>query len=102
MESGDIPDANIQAIPSTYNYFPARYGRLSSTPPWTVPGSVSNPWIQTDIGYQTNVYGVVTLGDGGYLHPNWVTSLKVSTFKVSTNDTEEFVMDGNEQVKVVV
>ena len=78
MENGDIPDANIQAIVSTYSDYPARNGRLSGTQLWSVPGSVSNPWIQADIGYQTYVSGVVTQGDGGHYSPDWVTTLKVS------------------------
>ena len=106
MKSGDIPDANIQAIASTLRFFPARYGRLDSRtdsqPPWTVPGKVSNPWIQADVGYQTYVSGVVTQGDGGRGDPDWVTTLKVSTFKVNINDTEEFVADDSGQVKVSV
>ena len=101
MENGDIPDANIQAINSSID-FPARNGRLSSWPPWTVKDSESNPWIQADIGYQTYVSGVVTQGDGGYHNPNWVTTLKVSTFEVNTNDPEEFVKYDNGQVKVSV
>ena len=101
MESGDIPDANIQA--STYSHHPARNGRLSWVlPPWTAPGSVSSPWIQADIGYQTYVSGVVTQGGGGSGGPFWVTTLKISTFEVNTNDEEEFVKDDNGQVKVSV
>ena len=99
MESGDIPDANIQAIASSSN-FPARNGRLDSWPAWLVPGSVSNPWIQADIGYQTFVSGVVT--QGSEYGSDWVTTLKVSTFKANTNDEEEFVTDDNGQVKVSV
>ena len=100
MKSGDIPDANIQAIASSID-FPARNGRLSSLPPWSVRGSESNPWIQADMGYQTYVSGVVTQGDGGFgNYANWVTTLKVSTFAVNTNDEEEFVTDDYGQVKV--
>ena len=102
MRSGDIPDANIQAIASTYSSLPAINGRLDSQLPWTVPGPVSNPWIQADIGYQTYVSGVVTQGDGGYLVPSWVTTVKVSTFEANTYDVEEFITDDNGQVKVSV
>ena len=100
MKSGDIPDANIQAIASSI-HFPVRNGRLDSRPAWTVSGSVSNPWIQADIGYQTYVSGVVTQGDGGHYQPDWVTTLKVSS-KVNINDEEEFVADDSGQVKVSV
>ena len=98
MENGDIPDANIRA--STYfseNFLPQNgrlFGTWPPTKPWTVEGTVSDPWIQADIGYQTYVSGVVTQGGGGYgSSPNWVTTLKVSTFAVNINDAEEFVTD---------
>ena len=103
MKSGDIPDANIQAV--SYNYYPAHKGRLNDEPScWSLLGSrFQSPWIQADISYQTYVSGVITQGDGGFGgNANWVTSLKVSTFGVNTNDTEEFVKDGNGQVKVSV
>ena len=103
MKSGDIPDANIQAV--SYNYYPAHKGRLNDEPScWTLNGDrFQSPWIQADIGYQTYVSGVVTQGDGGVGDvANWVTSLKVSTFEVNTNDTEEFVTDDNGKVKVSV
>ena len=95
MENGDIPDANIRASTSFSEKFPAKNGRLfgawPSMGPWSVEGTVSDPWIQADIGYQTYVSGVVTQGDGGYgSNPNWVTTLKVSTFAFNTNGTEEF------------
>ena len=100
MESGDIPDANIQA--STYYVNPAKNGRLSlDLCPWSAAGSVSNPWIQADIGYQTYVSGVITQGGCG-LNPDWVTTLKISTFEVNTNDAEEFVTDDSGQVKASV
>ena len=100
MKNSDIPDANIQA--STYEGHPAKNGRLfGALPPWSAPRSTSNPWIQADIGYQTNVSGVVTQGDEGWGNvPDWVTTLKVSTFKVNTTNVEEFVTDESGEVKV--
>ena len=103
MESGDIPDANIQAV--SYDFYPANNGRLNCEPPgWTLYGpSFQSPWIQADIGYQTYVSGVVTQGNGGFSDvANWVTTPKVSTFEVNTNDAEEFVKDDNGHVKVSV
>ena len=48
---------------------------------------------------------MVTQGDGGIgsgITADWVTSLKVSTFIMSTNDPEVFVADGTGDVKVRV
>ena len=103
MKSSAIPDANIQAY--SYDLYPANKGRLDGEPPvWTLFGyRFQSPWIQADIGYQTYVSGVVTQGDGGFGdEANWVTSLKVSTFEVNTNDVEEFVKDDNGEIKVNV
>ena len=101
MKSGEIPDVNIKAS-SFYDTRPPEYGRLDAPTSWTIGISVSSPWIQADIGYQTNVSGVITQGAGGGGRvANWVTSLKVSTFKINdTGDAEEFVRDDNGLVKV--
>ena len=61
---------------------------------------VQQPWVQADIGYQTYVSGVVTQGDGGDGGDDWISSIKVSTFLMSTNDEEVFVKDGQGEVIV--
>ena len=96
MEDGSIPNENIQAS-SVYSSFYASRARLNGAF-WAADPNDIQPWIQADIGYQTYVSEVVTQGDGSY--KNWVTSLKVSTFKMSTNDTEIFVKDPNGQIMV--
>ena len=96
MENGDIPNQNIQASSIFSPYYPAWNARLNGPLGWISPAREVNPWIQADIGYQTWVTGVVTQGyDLGY-----VTSLKISTFSLSTNDTEDVFEDehGNEMV----
>ena len=101
MENGDIPDENIEA--SCYYSYTERLpsdGRLNGLSFWACNGNVIAPWIQANIGYQTYVSGVITQGDGGDgsngrggAAVDWVTSLKVSTFLMSTDDQEEFVTD---------
>ena len=109
MESSDIPDVNIQAS----NYYTDREpwrGRLNGLSFWSCEGRFLAPWIQADIGYQTNVSGVITQGDGGDMYTNgrdgttvdWVTSLKVSTFLMSDSDQEAFVTDEEGNIKVSV
>ena len=96
MENRDILNDNIQAA-STIDpiYHPAWYARLNGDSCWSGTGTTA--WIQADIGYQTYVSGVVTQGDGAVGEPHWVTSIKVSTFPVSSEDkdTEVFVKDGD-------
>ena len=57
-------------------------------------------WIHIP-GYQINVYGIVTQGDGGRsVVEDWVTSVKISTFARNTSDDETFIIneDGTEMV----
>ena len=99
MESGGIPDANFEAS-HKYN---ASYGphkaRLHGPSGWGVSTSISSPWIQVDIGYSTNVTGLLTQGsqalqsDGGQYY--WITKLTVSTFYAAANDSEVLLTDGN-------
>ena len=96
METGSIPNENIQAS-SVYGSFYAWMARLNGNF-WAANLNDVQPWIQADLGYQTYVSGVVTQGDGSY--KNWVTSLKVSTFKMRTNGTEIFVKDPSGQIMV--
>ena len=102
VESDDIiPDENIKAS-GTLNNWHAWKGRLNGEKFWAENGNKVEPWIQADIGYQTKVSGVITQGDGNQQDntPDWVTTLKVSTFKNSTNEVEEFVKDANGNVTV--
>ena len=102
MESGDIPDENIQASSIYSTYYRASYARLNSVDPlyqsWYAATTDSQPWIQADIGYQTKVSGIVTQG---HLH-NYPTTFKVSTFFNSVNDDEVFVKttSGNVMVNI--
>ena len=108
MKNGGIPNGNIEA--SCYYSYTERTpkeGRLNGLSFWACGGHVIAPWIQADIGYQTYVSGVITQGDGGNgtngrggASRDWVTSLKVSTFTMSTDDQEEFVTD--EEGNIVV
>ena len=101
MENGSIPDESIKASSEFINKNKhkgyARQARLNGIYWWRANGTLVEPWIQADIGYQTNVSGVVTQGDGnvGGEKPDWVSTLKVSTFFMSTNDTEVFVQYSN-------
>ncbi|XP_072046698.1 probable carboxypeptidase X1 [Amphiura filiformis] len=96
MESGDIKDANINASAIQSDTYPATNARLNGDGAWQAYDS-NIEWIQANIGYKTDVLGVITQGDGGVGLDNWVTSFKVSTF-LSTGDTEVFVtnQDGTE------
>ena len=98
MENGDIPDINIQALSYyTSNYY-AHYGRLNGGKFWYTRSS-TKPWIQADIGYQTYVSGVATQG-GGSSGCCWVTSFRVSTFYMTTDDNEIYVSDYRGKAKV--
>ena len=100
MENGDIPNEKHQ-----YSSYPASKARLNGIKFWACAGSLASPWIQADIGYQTYVSGVITQGDGGIVSgitADWVTSLKVSTFTMSTDDQEVFITDGVGNAKVRV
>ena len=100
MYQNSIPDGNIIASSSSSNY-PAWYARLNGESCWVGSGSIT-PWIQADIGHQTNISGVVTQGDGGVGSEHWITKIKVSTFSLSTDDTEVFVKDGDGNVIVSI
>ena len=104
MSNGDIIDGSIQASSAktlngkTYHGY---YGRLHSDEYWWAESNEVAPWVRVDIGYSTNISGVVTQGDGGWGRwEDWVTHLKVSTFVQSTGDDENFVKneDGTEMV----
>ena len=99
MERDVIPDASIQASSTVDSiYHPAWHARLNGDSCWSGRGATA--WIQADIGYQTYVSGVVTQGDGRVGDPHWVTSIKVSTFLFSTDDTEVFIKDYMGDIKV--
>ena len=96
VENGDIQDENIQASHTDWTHY-AHKGRLNAaSSAWIAPGSNHQPWIQADIGYQTYVSGVATQG----AYTAWVTSIKVSTFYMTTADTETFVSEDGEMAKV--
>ena len=91
MENGDIPDANIMVSHGNQK------GRLHSAHEFEITPSVTNPFIQVDIGYQTYVSGVVTQGDGDSgTAGDWVTSFWVSTFQNSTASTQVFIKENGE------
>ena len=102
MENGDIPDEKIIASAELIDQKGtenesghARQARLNGKFCWRAKRSEVKPWIQADIGYQTYVSGVVTQGDGEVGGPDWVKTMKVSTFFVSENDAEVFVQYTN-------
>ena len=100
MENGDIPNANIQAS-SEYKTYYGWKARLNGDSTWAAIGSDPTPWIQANIGYQTYVSGVITQGDGRAGNTlEWVTSMKISTFLMSTSNEEKFVK--NEEGAVTV
>ena len=103
MENGVIPDKNIQASDEIAGN-PASEGRLNGPSNWSWYGDRPPPWIQADISYQTQISGVITQGDGGRSNNpsyiDWLTSLKISTFEMSTDDVEVFVTDEDGTVKV--
>ena len=102
MGDHSIPNENINASTVYREYYPWK-GRLNWENHYWIPDSRdkydSNQWIQADIGYRTNVFGVITQG-GGDGNQNWVTSIKVSTFLASTSDEEIFIKDEDENQKV--
>lgn len=100
MIDGKIPDENIQASSTKWpSDHPAWRARLNGNSYWV--GEGEQPWIQADVGYQSYVSGVMTQGDGGVGdYPDWVTSIKVSTFSVNTNDTEVFIKNCKEDEMV--
>ena len=103
LENGDIPDANLEASDSSSNSYGPHQARLNGQYSWGVSRSISNPWIQVNIGYSANVTGLLTQG-----HPwnsnweNWITKLKVSTFTAANDDQEVFIEDENGVDKVVI
>ena len=107
VENGDIPHENFDASHDDIS-FPAYKARLNGASVWSSPagpvdGRVDEPWIQVDIGYTTNVSGLLTQGDGGtdaQATPDWITKLKVSTSSTSVDDPQVFIKDGNGAVKV--
>ena len=104
VENGSIPNGNIKASDHFDGFEPWK-GRLNGEGFWAWRGSVEEPWIEADLGYQTYVSGVITQGDGGVGNgktEDWVTSLKVST-KMTPNDSEVFVTeDGTVKVSVIL
>ncbi|XP_072048651.1 uncharacterized protein [Amphiura filiformis] len=95
MESGEISDADITASSEHSTSTPAEEARLNGKGTWLASDS-TDQWIQANIGYMTYILGVITQGDGGSgNYNNWVSSFKVSTFFLSTNDPEVFVMHQN-------
>ena len=99
MENGDIPDTNIMASHGNMK------GRLHGQY-WDVSTitSITNPWIQADIGYQTCVSGVVTQGDGhSGTAGDWVTSFWISTFQTNDNSAQVFIKEnGVNKVSLIV
>ena len=98
MENGNIPGSNIKAM-SQFQTRKAPKARLNGPSHWGTRGSTIEPWIQADIGYQTDVIGVITQGSN---ETNWIETMKVSTFKMTIDDVEVFVKDQNGNVKVII
>ena len=101
VESGTILDANFETshyIDGDDNYLPPYKARLHGSSAWRVPKSIPNPWIQADIGYATNVSGLLTQGNGAH---QWITKLKVSTFTAAV-DSEVFIKDEDDDDKVIL
>ena len=98
MENGDIPDANIMTSDGNQK------GRLNSQNEFEISSpSVTNPWIQADIGYQTCVSGVVTLGDGDSGGAgDWITSFWVSTSRNSTSAQVFIKENGENKVSLIL
>ena len=91
VEDGTIPDDKLEAS-AVFGQYVASKGRLNGASFWGAPDHVDDgitPWIQADIGYQTYVSGVMTQGSVSH----WITSIKVSTFSITTGDPEIFIMD---------
>ena len=104
MENGDIPDENIKASSINSKSYRERYARLNGDygpKVWAPDPNDKERWIQADIGYQTNVSGVITQGLVLYSDTvMFVTSFMVSTFLGSINDEELFVEDASGKAKV--
>lgn len=96
MENGDIIDSNIMASHNGHVK-----GRLHGQC-WFVSITISDPWIQADIGSQTCVSGVATQGDpdsGEYA--DWVSSFWVSTFRDGPTSPQIFVKEnGQNKVRI--
>ena len=107
VENGDIPDANFNAShwhvsSNSGTPYPAYKARLNGPSVWVVDGSVWRPWIQVDIGYSTNVSGLLTQGDGGTDRTrttDWVAKIKVATF-TGADDPKVYIKDEDGDVKV--
>ena len=98
MENGDIPDENIEASVSDNNKSPWN-ARLNGESYWRVAKhKASSPWIQADIGYQTDVSGVVTQGGG----PSYIIFLEVSTFSTNTDEIEVHIRNGDGDIMVII
>ena len=96
MENGDIVDENIIASSNLSEVYSPVRARFGGNCAWRASSSDSHPWIQADIGYQTYVLGVKTQGGGicdEVYSAEWVTSIKISTFYMTTSDEEVFVKD---------
>ena len=82
--------------------FPPYHARLDGNSTWAARGSLSSAWIQADIGYQTNVSGVVIQGDNGAgKTTDWMTKVKVSTFLNDDNDPEVLIKNDDGSDKVI-
>ena len=102
VENGDIPDANFEASHSYSDSYGPHQARLNRPSRWAVDGSISGPWIQVDIGYSTNVSGLLTQGQTWGGVGRWITKLKVSTFTVADEQEEVFIKDENGADKVFI
>ncbi|XP_072047906.1 uncharacterized protein [Amphiura filiformis] len=113
MENGDIPDGSIQASSFLQDpfqatvYYPAKDGRLNGGRKWVPEPNDPQPWIQADIGYATNVFGVITQGSGRFIGldgtavlEHWTTLFKVSTFLSTYSKGERFIMDHDGNVEI--
>ena len=106
MEDGSIPRDKITAsdilFQNSWNYG-AKNARLDDARAWVALGSVTDPWIEADVGHLRTVSCILTQGDGGYGQTDkWVTKLKVST-KLNSDDVEGpgiFMKDNNGDDKV--
>lgn len=105
MENGDIVDSNIMASGDAGSWAVASRGRLNGLGCWATFAVDVQPWIQANLGYQTHVSGIVTQGGGTWdASLDWVTILKVSTFKLSTSDAQVFIVnaDGTHVVSLYI
>ena len=90
-----IPDSNIEASSISASDRLPEYARLNGPSYWQGNSSDSNPWIQADLGYQTQISGVVTQGGGGEGGDSldFITSFSVSTFFEKTSNPEMYVKE---------